>query len=82
SATARAAFLAGSLAAGATETGTVTTYGGMETPTVTIFMDGFARGVEHYNEDKDKDDKVLGWDKDAKTGSFTGDFQNVANGKT
>ena len=54
----------------------------MEIPTVTIFMDGFARGVEHYNEVKDKDVKVLGWDKDAKTGSFTGDFKNVANGKT
>ena len=80
--TAQAAFLAGYLAAGTTETGTVATYGGMEIPTVTIFMDGFARGVEHYNEVKDKDVKVLGWDKDAKTGSFTGDFENVANGKT
>ena len=80
--TAQAAFLAGYLAAGTTETGTVATYGGMEIPTVTIFMDGFARGVEHYNEVKDKDVKVLGWDKDAKTGSFTGDFKNVANGKT
>ena len=80
--TAQAAFLAGYLAAGTTETGTVATYGGAELPTVTIFMDGFARGVEHYNEVKDKDVKVLGWDKDAKTGSFTGDFKNVANGKT
>ena len=80
--TAQAAFLAGYVSAGMTKTGTVATYGGMEIPTVTVFMDGFARGVEHYNEVKDKDVKVLGWDKDAKTGSFTGDFKNVANGKT
>ena len=80
--TAQAAFLAGYAAAATTETGTVATYGGMEIPTVTIFMDGFAAGVEHYNETKGEDVKVLGWDREAKTGSFTGDFKNQANGKT
>lgn len=80
--TAQSSFMAGYLAAATTKTNKVGTFGGMNIPTVTIFMDGFARGVEHYNEVKDKDVKVLGWDKDAKTGSFTGDFKNVANGKT
>jgi len=80
--TAQAAFLAGYVSAGMTKTGTVATYGGMEIPTVTVFMDGFAAGVEHYNEVKGKDVKVLGWDREAKTGSFTGDFDNQANGKT
>ncbi|WP_248122845.1 BMP family lipoprotein [Micrococcus lacusdianchii] len=80
--TAQAAFLAGYAAAATTETGTVATYGGMEIPTVTIFMDGFAAGVEHYNETKGEDVKLLGWDREAKTGSFTGDFENQANGKT
>lgn len=80
--TAQAAFLAGYVAAATTETGTVATYGGMEIPTVTIFMDGFAAGVEHYNEAKGGDVKLLGWDREAKTGSFTGDFENQANGKT
>ena len=80
--TAQAAFLAGYLAAGTTETGTVATYGGVELPTVTIFMDGFARGVDHYNEAKGADVKVLGWNPEAKTGSFTGDFKNVDAGKT
>ncbi|MCT2006324.1 BMP family ABC transporter substrate-binding protein [Micrococcus lylae] len=80
--TAQAAFLAGYLAAGMSETGTVATYGGMELPTVTIFMEGFAEGVEYYNEQKDEDVKVLGWDNDAKTGSFIGDFSNQAAGKT
>ena len=80
--TAEAAFMAGYLAAGTTETGKVATYGGAEIPTVTIFMDGFAAGVEHYNQEKDADVQVLGWDREAKTGSFTGDFENQAAGKT
>ena len=37
-------------AAGVTKTGNVGTFGGMQIPTVTIFMDGFARGVAYYNE--------------------------------
>ncbi len=36
-----AAFLAGYLAAGMTKTGAVGTFGGMQIPTVTVFMDGF-----------------------------------------
>ncbi len=45
-----AAFLAGYLAAGVSETGVLGTYGGEPFPTVTIFMDGFTRGAEYYNE--------------------------------
>ncbi|MBN6750350.1 BMP family lipoprotein [Micrococcus luteus] len=80
--TAQAAFLAGYLAAGTTETGTVATYGGVELPTVTIFMDGFARGVAHHNETKGTDVKVLGWNTESKTGSFIGNFSNQDAGKT
>ncbi|MEZ5238041.1 MAG: BMP family ABC transporter substrate-binding protein [Microthrixaceae bacterium] len=43
-ATDQAAFLAGYLAAGTTGTGKVGTYGGINIPTVTIFMDGFLAG--------------------------------------
>ncbi|GAA2903485.1 BMP family ABC transporter substrate-binding protein [Microbacterium esteraromaticum] len=71
--TAEAAFLAGYLSAGYSKTGKVGTFGGMEFPTVTIFMDGFKQGVDHYNEVKGKDVKVVGWD--GKTGSFTGGFE-------
>ncbi|MEJ1088389.1 BMP family ABC transporter substrate-binding protein [Microbacterium sp. Mu-80] len=71
--TAQAAFLAGYLAAGYSETGKVGTYGGMEFPTVTIFMDGFLQGVNHYNEVKGDDVEVVGWD--GTTGSFTGGFE-------
>jgi basic membrane protein A and related proteins len=69
-----AAFAAGYLAAGVTQTGIVGTYGGLNIPTVSIFMDGFARGVEHYNELKGTDVRVVGWDIDAQDGSFTGSF--------
>ena len=53
---------AGYLAAGVTQTGVVGTYGGVDIPTVTIFMDGLARGVAHYNEVKGTDVTVLGWE--------------------
>ncbi|WP_457966261.1 BMP family ABC transporter substrate-binding protein [Arthrobacter sp. D1-29] len=79
--TAQAAFMAGYLAAGTTKTGTVATFGGIELPTVTIFMDGYADGVKYYNEKKGKDVKVLGWDKAAQDGSFTGDFVRQDVGK-
>ncbi len=79
--TAQAAFLAGYLAAGTTKTGTVATFGGVNIPTVTIFMDGYADGVKYYNEQKGTDVKVLGWDKAAQDGSFTGDFEKQDVGK-
>ena len=58
----QAAFLAGYLAAGMTETGTVATYGGTLFPTVTIFMNGFAAGIRAYNQDNGTTVQLLGWD--------------------
>jgi len=60
--TSQAAFLAGYASASYSKTGVVGTFGGMNYPTVTIFMDGFAQGVAYFNEEKSKDVKVLGWD--------------------
>src|SRR6056297_661310 len=40
-ATEQAGFLAGYVAAGMTETGTIGTYGGINIPPVTVFMDGY-----------------------------------------
>jgi basic membrane protein A len=79
--TAQAAFLAGYLAAGYSTSGVVATYGGLNIPPVTIFMDGFVDGVAHYNETNDADVQVLGWDKEAQDGSFTEDFQDQAAGR-
>lgn len=73
--TAQAAFLAGYLSAGVTQTGVVGTFGGQNFPTVSVFMDGFAQGVEYYNEQKDADVQVVGWNRDAQDGSFTGGFE-------
>jgi basic membrane protein A len=77
-ATNESAFLAGYVAAGVTKTGKVATYGGAPYPTVTIFMDGFAKGVAYYNKLKGKKVEVLGWDPAKQTGEFIGDFANTA----
>lgn len=72
--TTEAAFLAGYVAADTTKTGTVGTFGGMQIPAVTIFMDGFVQGVNYYNEKNNKQVKTLGWDFDKQNGLFTGAF--------
>ena len=80
--TAEAAYLAGYAAAGTTKTGKVATYGGQAIPTVQIFMDGFAKGVEKYNADNGASVQVLGWDPaNPSGGSFVGDFSNTAKGQ-
>lgn len=80
--TQEAAFLAGYLAAGMSETGVVATYGGEPYPSVTIFMDGFVDGVAKYNEDNDASVKALGWDKDAQDGQFTNTFDEIGVGES
>jgi basic membrane protein A len=81
--TAEAAFLAGYLAAATSKTGKVATYGGLLFPSVTIFMDGFKQGVAYYNAAKGKNVKVLGAEaNDNQKWSATGDFSDVAKGKT
>ena len=77
-ATDESSFLAGYLAAGVTKTGKVATYGGAPYGTVTIFMDGFVKGVNYYNKVKGKSVKVLGWDLATQKGEFVGDFANSA----
>jgi basic membrane protein A len=80
-ATDEAAFLAGYAAAGVTKTGTVGTFGGINIPTVTIFMDGFYYGVEYYNKQKGTNVRVLGWDPVAKEGLFTNNFDSLSDGR-
>ena len=72
--TAQAAFLAGYTAASYTKTGVVGTFGGIQIPPVTIFMDGFAEGVAYFNKEKGKSVQVVGWDVASQKGSFTGGF--------
>ena len=76
-----AAFLAGYLAAGVTQTGVVATFGGIAYPTVTIFMDGFVKGVRYYNEINGTDVQTLGWDPDTQEGIFVGNFESQDDGR-
>lgn len=80
--TAQAAFLAGYAAASYSKTGVVGTFGGIQIPPVTIFMDGFAEGVAYFNKAKSKDVKVVGWDVASQTGVFTGGFAAGVEAKT
>ncbi|PXA69396.1 BMP family ABC transporter substrate-binding protein [Arthrobacter psychrochitiniphilus] len=78
--TAQAAFMAGYVAAGVSKTGKVGTFGGINIPTVTIFMDGFAQGVDYYNEKQGKDVKLLGWNAKTQQGVFANTFEIVQEG--
>ncbi len=75
-------FLGGYLAAGMTKTGKVATFGGIELPTVTIYMDGYWDGVQYYNQKHGTHVQVLGWNEQTQKGSFTGDFTNQTKGQT
>ncbi|MGO1392327.1 BMP family lipoprotein [Agrococcus casei] len=79
---AQPAFMAGYTAASYSESGKVATWGGMNIPTVTVFMDGFVAGVEYYNEQNEDDVEVLGWDLEAQDGSFTGGFEANTQAKS
>jgi basic membrane protein A len=77
----QAAFLAGYLAAGMTETGKIGYFGGAKIPTVTYFGVGFQVGMEHYNEVHGTDVELLGWDNETGEGLHTGDFADLTKGK-
>ncbi len=84
-------FLGGMLAAGMTKTGTVATYGGMQFPSVTLYMNGFVAGVRYYDQKYGYAVKALGWTPAAGAcslakcdgkGSFAGNFTDQTAGKT
>ena len=77
-----AAYLAGYLAAGMTKTGKVGTFGGINIPPVTIFMDGFYYGVQKYNADNGTNVEVLGWDPATQKGLFTENFESLDDGRS
>ena len=79
--TSQPSFLAGYLAAGMSETGTVCTFGGINIPPVTDFMVGFQNGVDYYNTQKSADIQLLGWDNAKKDGMFTGNFELTDDGR-
>ena len=82
--TAESSFLAGYVAASQSQSGKVGTFGGKKIPTVTIFMDGFAQGVQYFNQQKGKNVQVLGWDAARQDGQFIPgerSFEDLQGGK-
>jgi basic membrane protein A len=81
--TAQGGFLGGYLAAAMSKTGKVATYGGLNIPPVTIYMDGFWEGVQYYNKTKNKNVQVLGWnEKNQKGGTFAQSFTDQNMGRS
>jgi basic membrane protein A len=74
-ATDQAAFMAGYVAASMTKTGKVGTFGGMNIPTVTIFMKGYEQGVAYYNAKYGTTVEVLGTD------FYVGNFESTDDGR-
>jgi len=52
----------------------VGTFGGLQIPSVAIFMDGFIDGVKKFNEDNSTNVATFGWNVETQKGSFTGGF--------
>jgi basic membrane protein A len=71
---AESSYLAGYLAAAYSTTKVVGTYGGLQIPAVTDFMDGFYYGAQAWAAESGTPVKVVGWDAVAQTGQFIGDF--------
>jgi basic membrane protein A len=78
----QAAFLAGYLAAGMTATGKVGTFGGIQLPTVTIFMKGYEAGVKYYNQKHSTSVEIVGWNDATGEGLFTGNFNSTDDGRS
>ncbi|HTI28990.1 MAG TPA: BMP family ABC transporter substrate-binding protein [Methylomirabilota bacterium] len=76
-----ASMLQGYLAAGMTKTGKVGTFGGIQIGPVVDFMNGFAAGINYYNQQKGTSVALLGWDPATQTGTFTGDFTDLDKGR-
>jgi WD40 repeat protein/basic membrane lipoprotein Med (substrate-binding protein (PBP1-ABC) superfamily)/DNA-binding SARP family transcriptional activator len=73
----QASFLAGYLSAAMTKTGKVGIFGGAPIPAVLSFMDGFARGIEAYNQYHMAAVELLGWQVGGEAGQ--GIFTNFGN---
>ncbi len=75
------AFLGGYLAAAMSKSHVVGTFGGIDIPPVTIYMNGFVAGVRYYDQHNHAHVKVLGWNPAKNTGLFTGSFTDQASGR-
>jgi basic membrane protein A len=74
----QAAFLAGFLAAGVTDTGKVGAFGGTEDANTLSVLKGFGEGVDFYNQEHDTSILLFGWDPGSQTGDFLGSNDDEA----
>lgn len=80
---AESSYLAGYLAASYSTTKVVGTYGGVNIPAVTIFMDGFYNGAKAYEAETGTAVTVVGYDPaNPDAGDFVGDFADSAKAKS
>ncbi len=77
----QAAFLAGVLASGMSESGVLGTFGGINIPPVTIFENGFEAGMNWWNSEAGAAVELKGWSSAKQDGLFTGDFEDLDKGK-
>jgi len=70
----QSSYLAGYLAAAYSTTKVIGTYGGLQIPAVTDFMDGFYYGAMAYAADTGTAVTVVGWDAPNQAGQFMGGF--------
>lgn len=77
----QAAFLAGVLAAGMSESGVLGTFGGINIPPVTIFENGFEAGMNYYNAEAGAAVELKGWSSADQDGLFTESFEDLDKGK-
>lgn len=82
-ATQESSYLAGYLAAAYSTSKVVGTYGGMNIPGVTPFMDGFYYGAKAYEAETGTAVTVLGWDPASPDqGDFVGNFSDAGVAKS
>ncbi len=70
------AYLAGYLAAAASTSGKVGTFGSQQIPDIVPGMNCFVSGVNEYNIEKLADVSVLGWDSEKQLGLYADDPRN------
>ena len=75
-------YLAGYLAAAQSKTHTIGTFGAIQNAAITDFMTGYYNGAQAWATDNNTPTKVVGWDPQAKTGVFVGDFSNQVTAKS
>jgi basic membrane protein A len=77
----QAAYLAGYLAAGATQTGIVGAFGSVPSHDVTKILDAYAAGIRKFKKDRGVIVPLIGWNPETGEGLFVGNADDQAAGR-